>query len=226
MFLSFLKAHYVWSSLYAATFILLFIYMAFIRIDFSDTFKRRHRVLTMGAGGAVWEWFLFPIINKIIFIFTPKFYRQQIIQGLKFELKESHKTKVKDLEQQNKLLENEIAKLHGMWDNRHEDSEENYWKGVKYGYSLAQKNGAKETHSGSKKLTESHIFTLKQIANGNKSVNGLIGAYLEDRGYVKLIWENKGKQKHHYEITENGTKFLAKINGQIQVKGHWWDYEA
>ena len=61
-------------------------------------------------------------------------------------------------------------------------------------------------------LTEGQRFALKDIAKGSRKNFGLNVAFLEDRGYVKLIWDDEKRNKFHYELTNFGKKYLKGLN--------------
>lgn len=64
-------------------------------------------------------------------------------------------------------------------------------------------------------LTEAQEFILTQILKGNNKNIGFNGAVLEDRGYIKLIWDDEKKNKFHYELTDFGISYLrTKASGQ------------
>jgi hypothetical protein len=154
----------------------------------------------------VWEWMLLPIINKIVFLFTPALYRMQVVKAIKKETNSIYQSRIKDLEYQvDLLLEDKNTKPVG-----HGDKDKAYWDGVKYGYSL---KGRQETKPNTRsiELTDAHIFTLGEIAKGNKTVSGLSVAHLEDCGYVSIVWDNKEGTKYHYELTKSGSERLINI---------------
>lgn len=185
--------------------------------NISTRFKRDHIILGMPTSKAlsntlvfIYKWIILPSFNKIVFLFTSHFYKQQVIASYKVDIRNQYKHKIEDLEDQVRLLEQERQRLIDVYDNRNGNTDEVYWRGAKYGYSLAQKGGKPFEHTGSKKLTEAHLFTLTEIMRGNRTINGLVGAYLEERGYVQLVWDDQAENKYHYEITDKGIKRIEK----------------
>lgn len=186
--------------------------------------KRYRKVLETSVGDAVFNtagfiigWIIIPIVNKILFLFTDRFYRKAVIKAYKKDIHGSYKVKLTDMEHQIYLLESDRNKLRNEHMSKTDNSEEAYWAGAKYGYSLAEKNKKKAT-TPAKNLNEAQLFTLRQIGAGNKTVSGLVAAYLEDNGYIKLVWENEAAGKSHYEITKTGARYLKTAYG-----GHSWE---
>jgi hypothetical protein len=198
-------------------------YLAFfiVNLILGSISRKYRKVLETNVGDAVFntfafaiDWILVPVVNKIIFVFTDKFYRKKVIGQFKEDIHGSYKVKLKDLEHQIRLLEDDRGKLRNerlVKDN----TDEAYWAGAKYGFSLAEKNRKKvatSTEHAVKNLNEPQLFILRQVANGNKTVTGLVAAYLEDNGYVKLVWDNEAAGKCHYEMTDAGVQYLRKID--------------
>lgn len=71
-------------------------------------------------------------------------------------------------------------------------------------------DAARQNKAKGDELTISHKFALKQIVKGNRTVSGMTTAYLEDHGYVKLVWDDEKKIRYHYEPTANGIKYAKK----------------
>jgi hypothetical protein len=113
------------------------------------------------------------------------------------------------LEYQVGLLEGEHKQLRNTEHEYTGSKEVAYWDGVKYGFALKSKQEHRpETQL--KTLTTSHLFTLQEIALGNKTVNGLVAAYLEEHGYCKIVWDDEANNKYHYKLTTKGEKRLKR----------------
>jgi len=197
-------------------------YLAFfiVNLILGSISRRYRKVLETNVGdaivntfGFVLNWLMVPIVNKIVFIFTDHFYRKKVISEFKEDIHGSYKVKLKDLEHQIRLLEDDRGKLRNERLVK-DTTDETYWAGAKYGFSLAEKNRKKTaTHTVSpKNLNEPQLFTLRQVAAGNKTVTGLVAAYLEDNGYVKLVWDDEASGKCHYEMTDTGAQYLKKTD--------------
>lgn len=73
-----------------------------------------------------------------------------------------------------------------------------------------------KTFNDNQNLTASHLFTLYQISKGN-SVSSFTSAFLEDKGYAKLIWDDESGIKYHYEITAEGSKYLKVHKNELEI---------
>lgn len=181
--------------------------------------KRYRKILETSVSDAflntcdfIFNWITLPLLHKIVFIVTPYFYRKQVINSYNHDIRSSYETKIRDYELQINLLQNDRHKLRNERFSTTEPGDV-YWKGVKAGYALSERNRKKALDASfiPKELNESQTFTLKQIAEGNRTITGLVAAYLEDIGYTKLIWDNEAENKYHYEITDEGKAYLKKL---------------
>lgn len=192
-----------------------------VNIVLGIIFNRYAKLLETPVGKAIRITFAF-FVRKIVFLFTERFYRMSLLKQFKNDIHLAYKAKLDDMGHQIYLLEDDRCKL-----RRERSAEENtndvYWTGVKYGYSLAEKVRNKAAvHSmqpmnTTVRLNDSQLFTLQQIATGNKSITGLVVAYLEDNGYVKLVWDNQAANKYHYEMTDIGNTYLGKVSRRVKT---------
>lgn len=161
---------------------------------------------------SIYRWFFRPISQRLLVLVSLSHYRKGVLRSVEKEIHASYKVKLNDLAQQIKLIEEDR--------NRWKDaangssSDRTYWDGMKYGHSLRDRNKRKGKEVP---LTDSHMFSLKEIAGGNKTVNGLIPAYLEDYGYVRLVWDDEKAEKYHYEITDKGRTTLNNLQGIVET---------
>ena len=187
--------------------VVLLISIPILYIDHTDAFKRRHPLLTMNGFFFVGEYILLPIVDKIVFLFTSSFYREQVIDEVKQKIEKSFKGKVDDLTRQIKMMEE--AKTMGRKDTDYSaEKDAAYWDGVKYGYALKSRT-SNDMPNKPTTLTDAHLFTLQEIANGNKTITGLAAAHLEDCGLVRIVWEDQKSNRLHYELTDSGMERLS-----------------
>jgi hypothetical protein len=193
--------HKVWFVCTTAYTLFALFWVLNFRPDFSKKFRKSHPILTGSGFGFVWNWILLPIIHKVVFLFTPKLYRAVVSKELKKDIEAENKVIIKDLQYQIKMLEDESREVYNKSVINTNAKDTAYWDGVKYGYALKSKQEDKP---------QTQIKTLQEIALGNKTVNGLVVAYLEERGYCKLVWDDEKNNKYHYVCTEKGNKRLAR----------------
>lgn len=174
----------------------------------------KHHILGMNAGDAIFnivssifDWFLIPILDKIVFLFTPTIYKAKVLSGVKEEVNENYKKTLSDYQRQVLLITEDRDTWRRAYETEKHNTEKSYWDGAKHGYSLGEKQKSKSKKKN-KTLTEAHFFTLQQIANGNKTVGGLAGAYLEEHGYISIVWEDEEHKNYHYELTKKGSNTI------------------
>jgi hypothetical protein len=181
----------------------------------SRKWRAEHHILGMKAGNLIdlfLDWILIPILDKIVFLFTSTIYKAKVLESVKVEENEQHKKIVSDYRRQVQLITEDRNTWRKAYETEKCNTEKSYWDGAKHGYSLGEKQKSKRKNKDTI-LTESQFFTLQQIANGNKTVGGLAGAYLEDHGYVNIVWDDKEHKTHHYKITKKGSNYLHGNRG-------------
>jgi hypothetical protein len=198
----------------------------------SKKFSYKHRILSMGAGKALIaiptgfiSWILIPLLDKLIFIFTPILYKKKVIVGVENKIHALYKTKIKDFERQINIITSDRDQWKKAWEDQRDSIDQSYWAGAKRGYTLSEKRLSKNKNKAKSKeevkgLTEAQIFALREICKGNQSVNGLAASFLEDHGYVELVSKNGGQ---HYEITRAGIDYIrADADELLKKLGNVW----
>lgn len=210
-------------ALCAVCFIAIFLIISTNIITPSKKFSRNHRILSMPISAAIgaciefiFDWVFIPVLDKIIFLFTPVVYKKKVLTGVEDRIHTLYKSKIKDFEHQVNIITDDRDRWRKAFQDQEEKTEKTYWDGAKRGFSLGEKRKSKDRSKEPEKLTEAHIFALREIFAGNKSINGFAAAYLEDHGYIRSISDNKGIT--HYESTTKGVDYLHQYAKDLLKK--------
>lgn len=130
--------------------------MRFIR--FSKRFKKRHPILTKDVD---WEFVIFdvilfgmivapikfvilPILERILFLFTPYFYTRKIERKLFSEAETTVKHTIEDLRHQITLLTRDRDDWKVAWQEQHKQAKQNYADGIQRGIHITEKRFSKQ----------------------------------------------------------------------------------